>query len=335
MSVQTNQVRNLYVVKNYIKNSDTTAVSKVGDLKCKTAKSGGYYFEYYGAGGVITTDIIDPIALQHGVKYPWLIATPAINLCPQLKKTIIELDSNVNGGQPVAGRNYIVRVAIKNYIDMSDESIYTKYGVVAATTGMTASDFYKTLALSFAKNFSREVTKFFGIYLSVNGGTYAEVTSATKVSDLTGNYEGVELRELQQQDYIRGVVPMRTLNYEVVADEITLNGAEVVPLVMTDECYDYIPNGYDLADTEYFCMGERGDRLRMAGYPNVVYTKYLVDETLPYDCLDLDFAYMGEGVDHKVSKKGILFVVPTDMITMLGGKVSSIIDDIQDDLGFA
>lgn len=334
MSVQTNQVRNLYVVKNYIKKGDTTAVSKVGDLKCVANKRGSHY-EYYGADGVITTDMIDLYATTSGAKIPWVIPTPAINLCPQLKKTTIELDENVNGGQPVAGRNYIVRVAIKNYIDMSDESIYTKYGVVAATTGMTASDFYKTLALSFAKNFSREVTKFFGIYLAVNGGTYTEVTSATKASDLTGNYEVVELRELQQQDYIRGVVPMRTLNYEVVADEIVLNGTEVVPLVMADECYDYIPNGYDLADTEYFCMGERGDRLRMAGYPNVVYTKYLVDETLPYDCLDIDFAYMGEGVDHKASKKGILFVVPTDMTTMLGGKVSSIIEDIMNDLEIA
>ena len=49
---------------------------------------------------------------------------------------------------PVAGQNYILRLAFRQYIGLSEEDQYFKYGEVIARSGMTASDFYKKMAIS-------------------------------------------------------------------------------------------------------------------------------------------------------------------------------------------
>jgi len=52
------------------------------------------------------------------------------------------LSSTVNSGAPVAGQDYILRLAFRNYIGLSEEDQYFKYGAVHAITGMTAEVFY-------------------------------------------------------------------------------------------------------------------------------------------------------------------------------------------------
>ena len=55
-----------------------------------------------------------------------------------------------------AGQDYILRVAFKQYIGMSDEDQYFKYGMAHANASSTASSLYRDLALSLAKNFGKE-----------------------------------------------------------------------------------------------------------------------------------------------------------------------------------
>ncbi|MGN0143793.1 MAG: hypothetical protein ACI398_02335 [Clostridium sp.] len=83
--------------------------------------------------------------------------TDAADMARELKAVTLTLDSNVNGGQPVAGQDYLVRINIRQYIGMSDQDVYIKHGVVRAYSGMSVSDFYKTMALSLANNFKREL----------------------------------------------------------------------------------------------------------------------------------------------------------------------------------
>ena len=70
-----------------------------------------------------------------------------------------------------------------------------------------------------------------------------------------------------------------------------------------------LPEGQKIADLEYFCMGERGDQYRNAGWPNVIPTKYLVDPTAEYDLYTIHYAYVGEGTHQEKSEKDIQFAV--------------------------
>jgi len=302
MGVQTNQVRHMYVAK-----TNTADATTLGNIEVKS-NGDRVWLLYQGPAGPITSDYIIPANGVKAAKY-----TAAMMNRP-LKSATIKLNQNIKeGGKvvPVPGQNYIIRVAISQYIDISDESIYTKYGVVAATIGMTESKFYATLAVSLAKNFSREINKFFKIEL-VGASANTEVTADKKVDDFTGTYTGVKLTELKQ-DWVRGLTPMKPVYFKVYADDIMYNNDEVPAIeeVVLQDTATVVGNGYDLADTEYFCMGERGDRLRMMGYPNVIPTKYMIDEEASYDVIEIHHNYLGRGVDYKQSEKDILIAIPT------------------------
>jgi len=326
MGVQTNQVRHMYVAKT--NNVDATTL---GNIEVKTdnsttpANSTKLWFLYQGPAGPITSDYI---IKGNGVK---AVRYTAGMMERKLKSATVRLNQNIkdeNGNvAPVAGQNYVVRLAISQFVDISDESIYTKYGVVAATTGMTANEFYATLALSFAKNFSREINKFFTFHLTYDdSGTSAEaemevlanmsksaILKKTDSAGATVTFKGVKIVEVKQTDYVRGLTPMRPVYFKVYADDIMYLNDEVPAIeeVTLEDTNEAIGNGYDLADTEYFCMGERGDRLRMMGYPNVIPTKYLIDEEATYDVIEIHHSYLGRGVDYKQSEKDILIAIPT------------------------
>ena len=145
----TNQVRQLYVAKE-LKSSHVLAADAAGSIAVKsdTAKN-HLYFEYKGADNLMRSDLIDIKNILYAK------ATDADDMAHKLKSVTVTLDTNVNGGAPVAGQDYILRIAFKQYVGMSDEDQYFKYGMVHAYAGMNADEFYKVLALSIAKNFSR------------------------------------------------------------------------------------------------------------------------------------------------------------------------------------
>jgi len=146
-----NQVRQLYVAK--VLQSDVTSTDTAGDIAVKydTAKT-NTYFKYMSPGGQTRSDLI-PTANILSVK-----VTDADALKNGLPKYNISLDSAVNSGAPVAGQDYILRIAFRNFIGLSEEDQYFKYGAVHAITGMTANTFYKTMITSLTKNFSRELS---------------------------------------------------------------------------------------------------------------------------------------------------------------------------------
>ncbi len=176
----TNQARQLYVA-NALKSPNVIATDAAGSIAVKldTAKS-HLYFEYMGAGGMTRSDLIDIKNILYAK------ATDADDLAYDLAKYKLTLDTTVNGGEPVVAQDYILRIAFRNYPGLSEEDQYFKYGMVHAVTGMTASDFYKTLALSLVKNFSREEQGLLKFYLETGGtdagtvaGTPTEVTKDT------------------------------------------------------------------------------------------------------------------------------------------------------------
>jgi hypothetical protein len=150
--VSVNQVRHFFNVDAY------------GSIEVKSVKENGevtgIFLQCKDTAGkvVLTSDTV-----KKGAYKAWI--TAAEEMRKPLKQAVLKLDDTVNGGEPAAGQDYIVDVMISNYICMADESTLVKFGAVHATNNMTASAFYLELAKSLARNFSRDVNKFFEIYL--------------------------------------------------------------------------------------------------------------------------------------------------------------------------
>lgn len=295
-----NQVRQLYVATAF-KTPHVLASNAAGSIAVKndTAKS-HLYFEYKGADNLMRSDLIDTKNILYAK------ATDATAMAHDLKSVTIALDSNVNGGAPVAGQDYILRIAFKQYVGMSDEDQYFKYGMVHAYAGMDASEFYKVLAVSLAKNFSREVVPLIKIEIKTASAT-TEVTPTTKVADLTGTYTGVVITEVEQP-WRLGVMAQTPVYFTVQSVPVTVNGDERYWATLTESTSGSIGNGKTIADLEYFCMGERGDMYRQVGWPHNIPTTYLVDPAKAYCVFDIHYAYVGSNESVQKSEKTITIV---------------------------
>ena len=323
MNYSVNQVRQLYVAKAF-KSSHVLASDVAGSIAVKndTAKN-HMYFEYKGADNLMRSDLIDIKNILYAK------ATDADDMAHKLKAVTVTLDSEVNAGAPVAGQDYILRIVFKQYVGMSDEDQYFKYGMVHAYAGMDADEFYKVLALSIAKNFSREVVPLIKVEVHSAGTTskggfdsagYMVVTPTTKdngKSDTTNPYyaadtlvtdiDSIRITEVEQP-WRLGVMAQTPVYFTVQPVAVMVNGDERIWATVTEGTNGTIGNGKKIADLEYFCMGERGDMYRGIGFPNNIVTTYLVDPTKTYYTFDIHYAYVGNNESVQKSEKDITIV---------------------------
>lgn len=319
----TNQVRHLYVAKE-LKSPRVLAADAAGSIAVKsdTAKN-HLYFEYKGADNLMRSDLIDIKNILYAK------ATDADDMAHELKAVTVTLDSEVNAGAPVAGQDYILRIAFKQYVGMSDEDQYFKYGMVHAYAGMNADEFYKVLALSIAKNFSREVVPLIKIEVhskatkskgGFDSNGYMVVTPTTKdngKSDATNPYyatdalvtdiDSIRITEVEQP-WRLGVMAQTPVYFTVQPVTVMVNGDERIWATVTEGTNGTIGNGKKIADLEYFCMGERGDIYRGIGFPHNIVTTYLVDPTKTYYTFDIHYAYVGNNESVQKSEKDITIV---------------------------
>ena len=325
MNYSVNQVRQLYVAKA-LKTTPVLASDAAGSIAVKndTAKN-HLYFEYKGADNLMRSDLIDIKNILYAK------ATDADDMAHKLKAVTVTLDSEVNAGAPVAGQDYILRIVFKQYVGMSDEDQYFKYGMVHAYAGMDADEFYKVLALSIAKNFSREVVPLIKIEVhskatkskgGFDSNGYMVVTPTTKdngKSDTTNPYyatnaivtdiDSIRITEVEQP-WRLGVMAQTPVYFTVQPVAVMVNGDERIWATVTESINGTIANGKKIADLEYFCMGERGDVYRNIGWPHNIPTTYLVDPTIKYNVIDIHYAYVGSNEGVQKSEKTITLVVP-------------------------
>lgn len=308
MVISINQVRQLYVAKAL--KANTAPLTTAGDIipKADTAKT-TLYFQYMSPAGIVSSDKID-IANIISAK-----ATSSDALAHKLVRYSVTLDADV-AGAPVAGQNYILRLAFRQYIGLSEEDQYFKYGEVIARSGMTASDFYKKMAISLAKNLENktESTPLVNIYLiSAAAPTDVPVTSATKESDLAATDYNQIIIEETEQPWVLGMMPQAFIPFTPQSLTITVDGEERLwakAEVVTPK--NTVPDGHLMADLEYFCMGARGDIYRGMGYPNIIKTTYLVDPDAIYDTLDIHYFYTGSNESVQKSEKTITLIAAND-----------------------
>lgn len=301
-----NQVRHLYAATalgtadtktKRMKETTVGAIMLSGD-------NDTIYFEYQGNGGRMRSDLIKADSIV------WARHTPAAMQARALKKVTVTLDTNylTSDGNVIPGQDYIVRVIFRQFAGMSDEDTYIKYGIVHGAKGMTPTDFYAKMKESLEKNFSRELTKLLTFTSSASGLVIEEV----------------------EQDWILGIKQQLPVYFEVIPTTIVCDGEEVIWGTATEgESTTKIPNSKNLADLEYFCMGERGDIYRQVGWPNYVPTKYVLDgnDKDGYDVLDIHYYYEGAGENPQKSEKDITIVAKASVI---GSSTAGLIKALKD-----
>ena len=285
MVFSTNQVRHLYVVNDF-KTPKVLATDKTGDISVSNDNAKTHlYFNYKGVNGLMRSDLIDTKNII-SVK-----ATDASSMSRELKAFKVTLDNTVNGGNPIAGQDYILRIAFRQYIGMSDEDQYYKYGMVHAYSGMSVSDFYKTLALSLVKNFSREQAQLVKFTLTNNSDTAVPVDVTTKADSLNETYKALVINEVEQE-WTRGIKACVPVYFTVQPTTVRFNSDDRI------------------ADLEYFCMGERGDIYRNIAWPHSIQTTYLVDPNMKYNMIDIHYSWIGDNENVQKSEKTLSLAVP-------------------------
>ena len=298
MSVfSTNQARQLYVA-TALKDPNVIASDAAGSIAVKVDNAKNHlYFEYMGQGGLTRSDLIDVKNVIYAK------ATNADKMARELKAVAVTLNDALKGGQ-----DYILKVAFRQFAGISDEYTYTKFGIVHATANMTASDFYKELAISLAKNFSREATELVKFNLIDNDNTVVPVTANTKAATLDGEYKSLVITEVEQP-WTLGIKPQEAVYFDVIPGTINVNGDEVIwGTAEVKNSGVKVKNGKLIADLEYFCMGERADIYRGINFPHNINTKYMVDPAKEYHVLDLHYAYVGANEGVQKSEKDITIV---------------------------
>ena len=294
MVYSVNQNRHMYIVKAY--NATVGANSAVGTIGgFKVSGKGNdkeLHFLYKGPDTVIKSDRIQLKNLDY-CKY-----VAAAEMVTPLKTLEITLNADVNEGAPIAGQDYILRIAFRQFYGMSDEDQYFKDAAVHAVKNMTAAAFMTAMKNALDLAFSRE-------------------TGATKTSNPYLKFEASGNKLViteKEQPWTLGIGAQEQVLFDVIPTTVYSDGDEFIWGVVTDKTpakedavvgTNAIGNGKKIADLEWFCMGERGDQYRMKGYPNYIPTTYLADATQQYDVIELHHAFTDTGVNSYRSEKDI------------------------------
>ena len=267
-----NQVRHLYVAKDYVDGVTKTALTDVGDIEIKSA-------DFIPLDNITRAEVID--ASKNGYN---------------LRQVKVSLD-----GTPVAGQDYVLGINFKGFFAPGDADQYYKDAAVHATAeDTTAEALFGKMVTALNLAFSREdgATSTTNPYLAfaVSGsGAEAVLTITEKKQDVTA------VNKLSRRIY-----------FDVFPGTIYTGGDDVKWGTVTEVTggLTTVGNGERLAALEWFCAGERGDQYRGMGYPNVIHTEYLVDPTAQYDIIEIHYAFTDTGVNSYRTEKEITIIAP-------------------------
>ena len=324
-----NQSRQLYVAT--ATGSDIIAPVEVDNTHSATdlsAKSNGacqivigpnkdeFYLEYKGPkDGVQRSDIVKKCNILS------ITGTATKDLMHAKKKVEVALASGlVSSSNLAVTDDYVLNVEIHNYLSSGYDSTKIKFGAAHGTQGEAASDLYKKLAISLAKNFAREGAALVAISLKTASNPVSVTAKSTMTSLTSTTATGIILEEVEQP-WRLGAAKQEFVNFDVNPSTVYSGGVDVVWGTVTDATpakanwvagTNAIVNSKTVADMEYFFHKNRGDVYGLAGSPNNIDTTYMVNPDLQYGYSFIDIHYYSEGNSHNIghSEKTLTIVVP-------------------------
>ena len=304
----TNQARHFYVASEISKNRITDA-SNLGAIKCIVENNANncpinFWFEYMSPAGPVRSDIIP---VNHVREYAFTDGTTLRR--PYKAMSIVLKSDMMDSSNVIGGLDCIMNVTVQNYENAGTEYRVHKFGAVHTISSWTASDFYKAMAQSLASGFSRDANQIIKVYVT-ESGTLTEVKKGVDLSGVTA--DGIVLVEAEQP-WKLGKIINTSIDFLLNDNTVIIDGDEThwadITEVTDADTYGYQTNGRDTADLEWFCMGERGDIYRNAGWPNNWDTEYVANPTKEYDYLDIRYFFQGEGISVQQSEKSITVVM--------------------------
>lgn len=286
MNFSTNQVMQFYVVDssafeviNYLDGSVA--------LKFKTGKLDENGNEEYRVSDKIENVIWGKYSDKGVDAIPYMV-------------TDVTLNPDVNGGAPVVGETYVVRVKYPEVAGLGVEGWTTKTAAVTVTSKTnTAETLFAALGEALKTAISKD---------GVLEVTYNATSLAITAADVTKNYR-------------LGTHPVVMPTFEVSTSEVVLDGEYVQPFKVETAKADPsvktpVPNGYKLAEMEYFALGERGDQYRDMAWPDKIKSDYKIVPTKAYSVLVLHYAYKGANEGDYKSEKDLIIVSESGSIAV-------------------
>lgn len=314
-----NQAKQMFVATAYGNPAGSGAA--IGTIQAKTSGDGcDLILKYLGNGGNLKSSDVIPTD-----KILWVTKKSAEDERMYLKKWTITLDSTVNSGAVISGENYILKVSTTNYFDLSDVNEYIKSAAVHGFAGMSASDFYKKLAVSIAKNFSREIDKPIKVFI---GST--EIKPETKESAIAGTASSVIIKEAEPY-WKNNSFDFSRYKIDVTSNTVTVGNDEKpwATIVEADDT-EYIGNGKKTIELENVCFSLASDFYKY-GVKTPLSPENMVDPTKEYNYLQIHYCFIEGGTNPQKSEKDIVVVAPapveegdTDGKTILNSIISAL-----------
>lgn len=251
-------------------------------------------------GDIQRSDIIDIKNIM------WAKATRASVMTRKARKTTITIGSGATDTL-IAGQTYIVNLRFDHYQGMSDEDITYKVGSYTATSNTaTAADAATAIANELKANLGIDVNS------TVNSLDKDLVTVTVGTSTSANVITIIE----KFQPWHLGTMQVVPVYFSASVAPIVKNGIETTSWATVandlEDANTTLVNSKDIADMEYFYMGERGDQYRLNGFPNYIPTDYLVnpDNANGYDVFQIHYYYVGSNEQAQKSEKDLIIVAP-------------------------
>ena len=330
MAYTINQVRHLYVVPSSIKivkDSDALTnyldpVADMGKLIVKNFEKKRYLRFEYGSG-------------SHTIKGGPMIAIPTITYAkyiPSKKfryylRTYKVSFAGITSPTATVSGLFTLRAAISALATKLNAGALSNYSY-ADVKNKPASDTLIILAHSMAKTLHKRFPGMANVFLETGGtdakqvATLVPVKHNTRLSDLTGTYTGIVIKEATPMLSNRGVI--RPTGLEVFAatkdieDGIYLESHEIVLSdTEKDDTKNYVNSGMIAASMEKWYQQHRSNDFRLGINPEDFGTEYLADPKADYDVFEMHFSYRGEGVNDYKSEQDITIFATTEEIKKL------------------
>ena len=310
-----NQIRQFLPVSGYQSSTMAGGNDNIGKVKVTATPEGEYNVQYVDSTGKVISFLIPAKNIL------WKKATPAVKMAYTSRASLVTLNSDyltdhdndaTTDKTLIGGQDYILNVRINGLYWDSDEVWGHKYGVVHATSGMTPSQFYIKLALSLAKNLSRDAAPMLKVYVTTSTSvsfsgtsTVTEVTADTTESSLNETYVGIVIDEVEQP-WRLGVMPQHPVEFIANPSTIIFSGEEVVWGTSEKIAGGLtLGNGKKVADMEYFYHANRGDYNREAAWPNNWPSVEQIDPAKTYDIIDIHWSWIGNNHAIQRSEKDL------------------------------
>lgn len=314
-----NQNGQWFTAKAYDANLDTVGDIKINSDNTTTpANATKIWFEYKDTAGMKRSEVINK---NNGGR---ITVIPAAAMSWTPKGVTVTYDVTASA-TPINGEVYGIYVNQRNYHALGDNEFmelgaevrygskfnFDANGTISVDAGEQTISSIKLLMEALRQAFVRN--------LGTDSELYTVTIAQATVSESNDSYAITIMPK--EQDWIQGTMQAERVNLDtqdVFLSNVTINTVERNDWATKAAANgSAIVNTKDIADMEWFYLGEHGDTQRLVGYPyaNAATIKgsiYKVDLTnaYGYDLIVIHHAYVGSGNAVQKSEQDIMIALP-------------------------